>query len=197
MLSSLSLKINQFKCLWEFQQLNRKLLCGLEKLLSLCVSHLLFTDPASCLAAWLTREEVCQRRMYTTFAFVFIFTLVSGGFVKEPSNVVYKRGEQTIGHISCEVSPADLLTLLWQFQSYNSQASVIIYYNGTIVHNREKYSISNNAVKTGNFTITINNLERNDSGEYTCQVDGMARKATLYVAGKSFIPTSWSPRSLH
>ncbi|XP_067942253.1 roundabout homolog 2-like [Watersipora subatra] len=127
--------------------------------------------------------------MYTTFAFVFIFTLVSGGFVKEPSNVVYKRGEQTIGHISCEVSPADSSTLIWQFQSYNSQASVIIFFNRTIVHNREKYSTSNNAVKTGNFTITINNLERNDSGEYTCQVDGMARKATLYVADPPEVPS--------
>lgn len=100
--------------------------------------------------------------------------------IEPPQNAVYRNGVDTTGYVSCIVNVDQQKSLFWigtQVIYSSSQSFLIDNSNG-------KYSINDDAGSTGNYTLVINRLARNDSGLYKCQYGRDAKAATLTVAGE-------------
>ena len=118
--------------------------------------------------------------IYLTLALTVI---VQGSFIQPPSNIVYRRGDHSEGHMNCAITPSLASgTVLWSVKKYNEATPVVIYARPTFIV-RDKYGIQEDAGSTGNYTLTIKNISREDSGTYTCQVGNDVRTANLTVAG--------------
>ena len=102
-------------------------------------------------------------------------------FTVLPEDTIYRHQVNTKGLVNCEVEP-DSGHVLWLVKT--ETIDKVIYSSPTLLGNRDKYDINSNAAATGNFSLTINSLQRSDSGVYKCQLGSEVRSAKVVIAGK-------------
>lgn len=95
--------------------------------------------------------------------------------ISKPVNTVYKNGVHSEGFVACVISPTTG-TVYWS-------AGDTIIYSSPNNNNPSKYGISPTAAVSGNYSLTIKNLQRSDTLMYKCQHGGEVAKANIVVAG--------------
>lgn len=105
-------------------------------------------------------------------------SLTRGSILSPPRDAYYWNGRDTQATLTCIIDvPVNNRVVVWS-------------HNDKILVNSTKHSISDGDV-TGDFSLTIYKLSRNDGGQYVCQIVGggedSLRKATITVAGKSIL----------
>lgn len=79
--------------------------------------------------------------------------------------LVYENGQDLVGYLPCIMHPtADSGKIFW---SRANGGTIYSGAGGSLVG--EKYSVDANAATTGNYSLVIKNLNRNDSDTYRCQ----------------------------
>ena len=119
----------------------------------------------------MTLRWSCATLLLTVICGSALSTIITG-----PTDKVYERGVDTTGLVECVLSTS-------------SSGQVFIIHNGRVIASgtgpldSAKHTISDTASQTGNYSLVILNLSREDSGTYGCQFGGNTQEAQIIVAG--------------
>ena len=122
-------------------------------------------------AVIMTLRWGCATLLFTVICGSALSTIITG-----PTDKVYERGVDTTGLVECVLSTS-------------SSGQVFIIHDGRVIAsgtgplNPTKHTISDTASQTGNYSLVILNLSREDSGTYGCQFGGDTQTAQIIVAG--------------
>jgi len=134
------------------------------------------------------RDSAVHKMLRVAFTITLWAAVSCAEFVNQPTSVVYKQGVDSTGYVACKISPPNL-NVIWNIQLLNVPHPQVIYSSPSFFNDQleTKYSINTDASSTGNYSLIIHNLERGDSGRYTCQVSSLGTQAAnVTVAGKLF-----------
>lgn len=117
----------------------------------------------------------CLSALHLFLAYA-LAALTLAGIIDPPQSAYYWHGRDIEATLSCVIdTPVNGRQVIWS-------------HNGYFLSNSSKHWILDGSV-SGNFSLTIFNLLRNDTGRYVCQIQGdreSLRLAEITVAGNLF-----------
>ena len=142
------------------------------------------------------------KKMERLLCIGLLLTLVSfsrGTITQAPQDEVYHRGTDTNGYVTCIVSTPVESSVFWSVHySSSDNDNGIIYTDalGIFENVKNKFSVNADALTSGNFTLVIKDLDRDDTGSYTCQ-HGQDPAITAIITVAGMLPINFSSSLSH
>lgn len=113
-----------------------------------------------------------------------LISLSCGTITQAPRDTVYHSGIDTNGYVTCIVSTPGTTGIFWYVTSANENGLVYTTDIGIFDGREDKFYVDADAGTTGNYTLMIKNLDRGDTGGYSCQYgQTTALSARVTIAG--------------
>lgn len=129
-----------------------------------------------------------SKLMVLTMTVSSVLAVISATIIQSPEDTVYHRGTDINGYVTCIVSTPVTSGLSWIVASGNANGIVYTITDGIFDNVEDKFFINSDATTSGNFTLSIKNMDRGDTGSYSCQYgQATALSAAVTIAGKHLI----------
>lgn len=131
--------------------------------------------------------------VHTLISLLLVLKTSGGNIITGPTDVMYERGSTSLHIIvECLIStPVSCETVSWlsvKDIGATVDKDVTLLYHSKMSKKLAGYKVADNALETGNFSLTITGSAGSIDGDYTCQCDTQKLSAIVLAAGKIILP---------